>query len=616
MCGIIAYIGKKEAIPILIEGLKNLEYRGYDSAGMAFLNNGKIEVVKCAGKVCDLEKKIKEIKDQKRIFSGIAHTRWATHGIPNDTNAHPHFDNEIKVALVHNGIIENFSKLKEELTQKGYKFVSDTDTEVLCHLIAEGKRRYSDTKKALSYAFSFVEGSYAVCVLFKDEPDKIWGIRNSSPLLLGIGRDEMFLASDIPAFLRFTKEVVYLEDNEIVCIKKDDWKIYDKDSLESKNKKSHIIKWNYEEATKGGFPHFMLKEIFEQPQVIENCIKGRIAKGKEVVFEELLDFSVPQRLYIVACGTSYYAGLWSKYLFESWAKIPTEVEIASEFRYRNIPFNPDKDLVIAISQSGETADTLAAVRISKENNMKVIGVCNVVGSSIAREVDRVIYTYAGPEISVASTKAMSSQMIALFLMAIFWARKRGFLPKEEEERLVFSLLELPNFLAKHINKIRDRVKELALEYNRFKNFLYLGRSIGYPLALEGALKLKEISYIHAEGYAAGEMKHGPIALIDEEFPTIAVVLNDDLVLKIISNIKEVLSRGGDVLIFGVQNEKLEKSEISKEKRVKMLILPEFTYPLSSFLILPALQLFAYEVATSLGRDVDKPRNLAKSVTVE
>ncbi len=618
MCGIIAYIGKEKALPFLVCGLKNLEYRGYDSAGVAFLYNGVIKVIKCCGRIVDLEEKLKTLNiDNNQSTVGIGHTRWATHGVPNDVNAHPHWDGTKSIVLVHNGIIENFFELKKMLGNKGYEFVSDTDTEVLCHLIAEGRKKYKEMGEAISWALSLVEGSYAICVINKDKPDEIWGARYSSPLVMGVGNGEMFLASDVPAFLPFTRDVIYIEDNEIVRVKSDSWEIYERDRFQRKDRKVVTIQWNYEEATKGGHPHFMLKEILEQPQVIENCIKGRINKEHLCVsFKELEDFVVPQRVLIVACGTSYYAGLWSKYLFETWAKLPVEVEIASEFRYRNIAFDKEKDIVITISQSGETADTLAALRIAKEQGIRIIGLCNVVGSSIAREVDKVIYTYAGPEISVASTKAMTSQMIALFLLALFWARKKGFITDEYERKMLEGILTLPKFLKQHISGIREEVKIFAQKYSEYKDFLYLGRLLGFPLALEGALKLKEISYIHAEGYAAGEMKHGPIALIDENFPTVAVVLNDNMVLKMIANIKEVISRGGRVLIFGIESKELKDSELLRETGVEFLKLPSFLWPLSSFLILPALQLFAYEVSVALGRDVDKPRNLAKSVTVE
>jgi glucosamine--fructose-6-phosphate aminotransferase (isomerizing) len=607
MCGIIGYAGHRPALPIIVEGLKSLEYRGYDSAGVAYAQKGRLNVVRSEGKLSVLEKKLERVNALSATY-GIGHTRWATHGLPTEKNAHPHIDEEGRLALVHNGIIENYQELKTELQKEGHKFWSDTDTEVLAYLISKGCHLKDTIPEAISWALKQVDGSYAFALIDLKNPGKIWAARNSSPLLLGVGTGENFVASDIPAFLPYTREVIFLEDNQMVEMDANAWQLYDVETLNPLSKKNQHITWDLQAAQKSGYKHFMLKEIFEQPQVIRDCLAGRVDERKgTLILPELEDMAIPKGLSIVACGTSYHAGLWAKYLIEAWAKIPVQVEIASEFRYRSLVMNKD-DLILAISQSGETADTLAGMRIAKEKGVPVLGLCNVVGSSVARESDTVIYTQAGPEISVASTKAMCSQLVLLTLLAYYWGEKKGTLPKEIKEKILPGLLALPKQLKEELPMIRKKAKKLSKEYAWAKNFFYLGRGINFPLALEGALKLKEISYIHAEGYAAGEMKHGPIALIDPEFPTFALALDDFLLPKVKSNLKEVQARGGKIITLTHKGANIQEDDT--------WVIPRVSGPLSSFFVLPALQLFAYEMAVYLGKDVDQPRNLAKSVTVE
>lgn len=607
MCGIIGYAGHRPAVPVLLEGLKSLEYRGYDSAGLAFIQNNKLEVVRAKGKLDELKNKLGTI-NVGQATSGMAHTRWATHGLPVERNAHPHSSNDGRLALVHNGIIENFQPLREELKQKGHVFASETDTEVLTHLVAEGKKHHETMLEAISWALAQVEGAYAIAMVSLDEPGVIYGARASSPLVMGVGVGENFIASDIPAFLRYTKEVVFLEDGELVRIDSGSWNVYDAKTLARLDKKVQRIEWDVQAAQKGGFKHFMLKEIFEQPRVITDCLAGRMDRQQgQVSLPELRDFDPPRRLHVVACGTSFHAGLWGMQLLESWARIPTNVEIASEFRYRDVMLDPE-DVVLVISQSGETADTLAVLRKVKEMGATVLGLCNVVGSSIARESDLVIYTQAGPEISVASTKAMCSQLVLLTLMALHWGRQKGVLPDGVMERCVAGFTSLPALLEGELPSMRDTARKLARKYSHATSFLYLGRGDCYCLALEGALKLKEISYIHAEGYAAGEMKHGPIALVDPDFPTFALALDDGLFSKVKSNIEEVQAREGKIVALTHPDSGLVVDD--------PWVIPKAWGPLNAFLVLPALQLFAYEMADYLGKDVDQPRNLAKSVTVE
>ncbi len=605
MCGIIGYTGHRPAIPAIVEGLRRLEYRGYDSSGVAYEEGRELRVVRAEGKLNALDQKISGL-DTAGSVCGIGHTRWATHGLPVERNAHPHMDGEGRFALVHNGIIENYAELKAELMAEGETFQSETDTEVLVHVIAKGVRLTGDVRQGISWALDRVDGAYAFALLSREHPGKIWASRKASPLLMGIGTGENFLASDIPAFLPYTREVVFLDNGELAEVEAGSWRVFDVRSLEEKDKTPQHIAWDVQAARKDGYKHFMLKEIFEQPKVVRDCLAGRIQRGR-VTLPELEDMPVPDRLTIVACGTSYHAGLWAKYLLEAWARIPVQVEIASEFRYRDSVFLPG-DAVLTISQSGETADTLAAIRIAREAGTPILGLCNVVGSSIARESDRVVYTQAGPEISVASTKAMCSQMVLLLLMALFWGDRKKTLPTDVRERCLEALTRLPDILEAQLPALRDRAGKLSQEYADARSFFFLGRGLYFPLAMEGALKLKEISYIHAEGYAAGEMKHGSIALIDAHFPTFAMALNDELLQKVASNLQEVQARGGRVIALVNPGASLDADD--------PWVLPEVWGPLKSFLVLPAVQLFAYETAVYLGKDVDQPRNLAKSVTVE
>ncbi len=605
MCGIIGYTGHRPAIPAIVEGLRRLEYRGYDSSGVAYEEGRELRVVRAEGKLNALDQKISGL-DTAGSVCGIGHTRWATHGLPVERNAHPHMDGKGRFALVHNGIIENYAELKAELMAEGETFQSETDTEVLVHVIAKGVRLTGDVRQGISWALDRVDGAYAFALLSREHPGKIWASRKASPLLMGIGTGENFLASDIPAFLLYTREVVFLDNGELAEVEAGSWRVFDVRSLEEKDKTPQHIAWDVQAARKDGYKHFMLKEIFEQPKVVRDCLAGRIQRGR-VTLPELEDMPVPDRLTIVACGTSYHAGLWAKYLLEAWARIPVQVEIASEFRYRDSVFLPG-DAVLTISQSGETADTLAAIRIAREAGTPILGLCNVVGSSIARESDRVVYTQAGPEISVASTKAMCSQMVLLLLMALFWGDRKKTLPTDVRERCLEALTRLPDILEAQLPALRDRAGKLSQEYADARSFFFLGRGLYFPLAMEGALKLKEISYIHAEGYAAGEMKHGSIALIDAHFPTFAMALNDELLQKVASNLQEVQARGGRVIALVNPGASLDADD--------PWVLPEVWGPLKSFLVLPAVQLFAYETAVYLGKDVDQPRNLAKSVTVE
>lgn len=607
MCGIIGYTGHRPATPIIIEGLKRLEYRGYDSAGVAFCLQNKVHVFKSQGKLNNLENKLCS-QEIYLTTTGIGHTRWATHGLPTEKNAHPHLSQNKRFALVHNGIIENFKELKHYLKGKGIQFNSDTDTEVLVQLIAYYHEQGKSILDAIYETLNQVKGSYAFALIECAHPNTIWAGRHSSPLILGIGQGENFIASDIPAFLNYTREVIFLEDNEIVELTPSTYQIYSLKNKKGISRKVTTINWDIQSAQKSGYKHFMLKEIFEQPKVIQDCLRGRIDECENtVLFSELENFPLPTRLNIVACGTSFHAGMWAKYILEQIAHIPVEVDIASEFRYRN-PLINKNDVIMVISQSGETADTLAGLRLAKEKNAKVIGLCNVVGSSIAREADAVIYTQAGPEISVASTKAMCSQMIMLFLLSLYWGNKKQLLTPNFKSQYIAHLLELPEQIETNLQILHQKANHLAHKYSWANSFFYLGRGLNYPLALEGALKLKEISYIHAEGYAAGEMKHGPIALIDPQFPTFALAPEDELLPKVKSNLEEVQARGGKIIALTNINSKLEVDD--------PWIIPNFKSPFISFLILPALQLFAYEMAVYLGKDVDQPRNLAKSVTVE
>ncbi|MFK4763867.1 glutamine--fructose-6-phosphate transaminase (isomerizing) [Desulfobaculum sp. SPO524] len=607
MCGIIGYSGHRPAVPVLVEGLRRLEYRGYDSAGVAYIENNELTLLRAEGKLSALESKVAGCSHHMAT-SGIGHTRWATHGVPVERNAHPHRDNSGELALIHNGIIENYQEQRQWLSERGYTFASETDTEVLVNLIAEGRKHTETLQKALSWALERVEGAYAIALMSIHEPGTIYAARQASPLVFGKGIGENFVASDIPAFLPYTREVVFLEDGEMVTLTPSSWEVCDARTLAPIEKEVHTITWDVQAAQKGGYKHFMLKEISEQPKVVADCLTGRVdAASKAVTLSELEGTTPPKRLHILACGTSYHAGLWGMNLIESWARIPVRVEIASEFRYRDLLLDED-DVVLAISQSGETADTLAGMRRAKEMGATVIGLCNVVGSSVSREADHVIYTQAGPEISVASTKALCSQMTLLLLLALHWGRQKGTLSAEVEERAVTGVMGIPGILEAELPRMRERAQELSRKYSASRSFMFLGRGLQFPLALEGALKLKEISYIHAEGYASGEMKHGPIALIDKEFPTFALALHDDLFPKVKSNLEEVQARDGRIIALTHPGLDIAAEDV--------WVIPEVWGPLNTFLVLPCLQLFSYEVADYLGKDVDQPRNLAKSVTVE
>lgn len=608
MCGIIGYTGHRPAVPVVLEGLGRLEYRGYDSSGIAWTLGDDIHVAKAAGKLRELENLL---ASRPAITStcAIGHTRWATHGIPATRNAHPHQSGDKSLAMVHNGIIENYQEIKRELEDLGHAFQSETDTEVLVNLIAERRKSSHTILDAFASALRDAHGAYAVCLICKEEPGVIYAARKSAPLILGLGTGENFIASDIPAFLPFTRDVVFLEDGDIARVTASSYEAYRLDTLEKVERSPHTIQWDMQAAQKDGYRHFMLKEIFEQPKVISNGLAGRVDSEKgEITLPELENMPIPAEMRIVACGTSWHAGLWGKYLLESLAEIPASVEIASEFRYKEkLLFSPG-DIALLISQSGETADTLAALRIAREKGLPTLGLCNVVGSTLAREADRAIFTQAGPEISVASTKAMCSQMLALALMAIYWGNKKGLLEPNKKRELLAQMASLPGILDDNLPEMRKRAKELALEYAKSANFFFLGRGHCYPLALEGALKLKELSYIHAEGYAAGEMKHGPIALIDPAFPTFAIALRDRLYEKVKSNIEEIAARAGKIISLTNPGSDIKTGDVWE--------IPYIPGPLSAFVALPALQLFSYEVADYLGKDVDQPRNLAKSVTVE
>lgn len=612
MCGIVAYIGKKEAFPILIKGLKRLEYRGYDSAGIALLN-GQLNVYKKAGKVSDLEAYTKDKSIGATI--GIGHTRWATHGVPNDTNAHPHLSHSGNLALIHNGIIENYASIKAELVRRGYEFQSDTDTEVLVNLIEEIKKQeQAPLEDAVRIALNEVVGAYAIVVIDKADPDTLIAARKGSPMVIGIGDEEFYIASDASPIIEYTKNVIYLDDQEYAVVRRDGhYTIKTLGNIE----KSHAIQkleMSLETIEKGGFEHFMLKEIYEQPRVIEDSFRGRmnatdgwIKLGGVNEFANRIDKA--KRFIITACGTSYHSGLLAEYLIEELARVPVEVEYASEFRYRN-PIINETDVVIAISQSGETADTLAAIEIAKERQALIYGICNVIGSSIPRASHAGSYTHAGPEIGVASTKAFSTQVSILTLLALQIAQSKGTISTSKLRQILYELENIPKKIEEAL-KLDDQIRELAAIYKDARNFLYLGRGYNFPVALEGALKLKEISYIHAEGYPAAEMKHGPIALIDEEMPVVFLATNMSAYEKIISNIQEVKARKGKIIAI------VNKGDTQIRALADHVIeVPETEEVLSPLVTVVPLQLLAYHIAILRGCNVDQPRNLAKSVTVE
>lgn len=614
MCGIVGYIGNRPAYDILIKGLHRLEYRGYDSAGVAMLtDDSRLNIYKTQGKVDDLER----FCSSKALdgTTGIAHTRWATHGEPNDVNAHPHLSRSGRIALVHNGTIENYSVLKDALEQQGCQFKSDTDTEVLVQLIEYIKDTNNCTLiEAVREALNEVIGAYAIAVIDTAEPDTIIGARKSSPLVIGIGKNETFLASDATPIIEYTDKVVYLNDNEIAIIKRNEpLKIITTDN-ESAAIDIQTLKLSVSQLEKGGYPHFMLKEIFEQPRTIHDCVRGRIGNsGSKVTLSGVIEhadiFRNTKRIIIVACGTSWHAALIGKRLIEEYSRIPVEVAYASEFRYSNPIVTPD-DVVIAISQSGETADTLAAIKLARDAGAFVYGICNVVGSSIARATNSGTYIHVGPEIGVASTKAFTGQVTVLTIFALALGQVRGTLDDETAKQVVDALRRLPDYI-KQALRLNDQIERLSGIYTYVHNFLYLGRGYNYPSALEGALKLKEISYIHAEGYPAAEMKHGPIALIDRELPTVVIAPNDDLHDKIISNIQQVKARGGSVIAVVTKGDNTI-AEIADH----IIEIPEVPECISPVIVSIPLQLLAYHIAIKKGCNVDMPRNLAKSVTVE
>ncbi|WP_370477138.1 glutamine--fructose-6-phosphate transaminase (isomerizing) [Tamlana flava] len=617
MCGIVGYLGQREAYPIIIEGLKRLEYRGYDSAGIALFDGTDLKVCKTKGKVTDLENRSeKEITRHGNV--GIGHTRWATHGVPNDINSHPHVSNSGDLVIIHNGIIENYESLKQELISRGYTFKSDTDTEVLINLIEDVKKQDGvKLGKAVQVALNQVFGAYAIAVFDKNKPEEVVVARLGSPLAIGIGKDEdeFFIASDASPFLEYTKNAVYLEDEEMAVIRFHKGvkirKIKDDSLVDTYVQELQI---NLEQIEKGGYEHFMLKEIHEQPKAIQDTYRGRLRRNEAIikmsgVEDNMKKFLNTNRIIIVACGTSWHAGLVAEYIFEDLARIPVEVEYASEFRYRN-PIITENDIVIAISQSGETADTLAAIKLAKSKGAFVFGVCNVVGSSIARESHAGAYTHAGPEIGVASTKAFTTQITVLTLIALRLARAKGTISSSDFRQHLLELEMIPKKVEKAL--VSDaHIKEVAEIYKDVHNFLYLGRGYNFPVALEGALKLKEISYIHAEGYPAAEMKHGPIALIDENMPIVVIATKKGHYEKIVSNIQEIKSRKGKII--GIVTEGDVQVRALADHVIEV---PETLESLSPLLTTIPLQLLSYHIAVMLGKNVDQPRNLAKSVTVE
>jgi glucosamine--fructose-6-phosphate aminotransferase (isomerizing) len=613
MCGIVGYCGPKRVVPVILEGLRRLEYRGYDSAGIVYLENGQLVKHRSKGKLANLEAIIDDaIIAPSHI--GLGHTRWATHGAPTTENAHPHSDCTGDLVVVHNGIIENYHSLRSDLIAKGHKFTSETDTEVLAHLIEDNLN--GDLVAAVKKAVSLVEGSYALGVLWAKEPEKLIAVRNQSPLVLGVGEDGgSFLASDIPALLPYTNQVVFLEDMELAIVTANEQQVFSLVSGEVVEKEVQIINWNSAMAEKAGYKHFMLKEIYEQPQAITNTVSGRVnPESGEVDLPEInltdAELADIDRIVFVACGTSWHSALVAKYWIEKYAHIPVEVDIASEFRYRHLLLN-ERVLTITLSQSGETADTLAGLRIAKDLGSKVVTICNVVGSTMTREADGTIYTHAGPEIGVASTKAFTSQLAALFLLTLYLGQKRKTITKEESLRLGKDLIDIAGVIDKELGRIQDDINILIETYYDSRDFLFIGRGANFPIALEGALKLKEISYIHAEGYASGELKHGPIALIDKDMPILGLVPQDDVYPKSISNVEEIKARQGRIILIGTEGDTHLKT-ITDD----VIYLPKVADSMNPIMYTIPAQLLAYAIATRRGCDVDQPRNLAKSVTVE
>jgi glutamine---fructose-6-phosphate transaminase (isomerizing) len=605
MCGIVGYLGDAQAYPILIDALKKLEYRGYDSAGIAIWSNGKLEIARKKGKVDELREICSSGFEGKM---GLAHTRWATHGTPSERNAHPHRAGD--VVVVHNGIVENYMELRERLRKDGHTFLSDTDTEVIPHLITNHLKKGADFVEAVRLSLAEMDGSYALGIMREKEKVMI-AAKKESPLVLGLGEGEFFVASDVPALIGRTNRFIFLEDNDMAVMKDGALRLMDVDGKEVE-RVVHIIHWTGAMAEKGGYKHFMLKEIFEQPRAISDTLIGRVKEEKgEIDFEEL---KLPalrriKRIWMIACGTSYHACLIGKHLFETNLRIPVEVDIASEFRYRDPVMGPD-EMLILVSQSGETADTIAAMKEGKKRNAYTLSVCNVLGSTLARDADGVIFTHAGPEIGVASTKAFTTQISALYLLMLHMGKKLGLMDSDAVRNKIAEIKKMPHKLQIVLDGAGE-IEELGRRYMGFKNFLYLGRGVNFPIALEGALKLKEISYIHAEAYAAGEMKHGPIALIDENMPVVVVAPNDQTYKKTCSNIEEVVSRRGNIILLTDTD-----AHEMKAKANALLRVPPTPYDLQPIVSIVPLQLFAYHIANLLGTDVDQPRNLAKSVTVE
>jgi len=612
VCGIIGYIGKRKVVPVLIDGLKRMEYRGYDSAGLAYIRDGEIVAVKSMGKIARLEQQLQDVDAESHI--GVAHTRWATHGEPNEKNAHPHLDCTGRIAVVHNGIVENYRALRKYLQKQGHRFTTETDTEVIAHLIEEYYKKDIPFIDALTSALLQIEGTYGLAILNADEPNKLYAARHGSPVIIGKGEKENFVASDAAAIIRYTNRVIYLNEGEVAEVTDDGFEIF---TLRKDRVKPEVQKltMTLQELEKGGYPHFMLKEIFEQPATVRNSFRGRLnlemgtarlngLKSHLDVIEKL------KRIVITACGTSWHAALIGEYLIEELARIPVEVEYASEFRYRS-PVLDDGTAVFVISQSGETADTLAALREAHNQGVSVFGIVNVVGSTIARETDAGVYIHAGPEIGVASTKAFTSQITVLALTALMLGRRRGIVSTERGYELASHLAKIPEKIKWILDSQTANIKKIAEKYHKKNNALFLGRGINFPVALEGALKLKEISYIHAEGYPAAEMKHGPIALIDENMPVFFIAIDDLMYKKVVSNIEEVRSRKGKVIaIATLGNEEIRRYADD------VVYIPETDYLLSPLLTVIPMQLFAYYTAVLRGCSIDQPRNLAKSVTVE
>ncbi len=615
MCGIVGYIGHREAYPIVLKGLKRLEYRGYDSAGIALYDGKDIKLSKTKGKVADLEKRLlKEIPTKGNI--GIGHTRWATHGVPNDVNSHPHYSNSGNLVMIHNGIIENYDALRKELMNRGYTFTSETDTEVLVNLIEDVKTKENvKLGKAVQIALNQTVGAYAIAVFDKQKPDEIVVARLGSPLAIGVGEDEFFIASDASPFIEYTNNAIYLEDGEMAVVRRNKGvKVRNIKNDKLVDPYLQELQINLEQIEKGGYDHFMLKEIYEQPNAISDTYRGRMRVAEGIIKMAGIDDNLAKllnakRIIVIACGTSWHAGLVAEYIFEELVRIPVEVEYASEFRYRNPVIHQD-DVVIAISQSGETADTMAAIKLAKENGAFVFGVCNVVGSSISRETHAGAYTHAGPEIGVASTKAFTTQITVLSLIALKLAERKGTISNSDFHYYLQELERIPEKVKKTLES-NDHIKFIADTYKDAKNFLYLGRGYNFPVALEGALKLKEISYIHAEGYPAAEMKHGPIALIDEQMPVVVIATKKGHYDKVVSNIQEIKSRKGKII--GIVTE----GDITvKELADHVIEIPETEEFLTPLLTTIPLQLLSYYIAVMLDKNVDQPRNLAKSVTVE